>query len=166
MNFGFNDEQELLRNTARKFFENECGSDTVRRLMETSEGMSPELWKKIAEQGWLGLIYPEAYDGLGLGLVDLVVLMEEMGRAVVPGPFFSSVLLGGLASDGAAFLRAAGLGVDPSEPDPRPARAHAVLRRAHGRARHCAANPRPHGARRAASLSVLASAAGLGRGPG
>ncbi len=97
MNFGFNDEQELLRSTARKFFENECGSDTVRRLMETPEGISPELWKKIAEQGWLGLVYPEAYDGMGLGLVDLVVLMEEMGRAVVPGPFFSAVVLGGLA---------------------------------------------------------------------
>src|SRR5690348_14432186 len=97
MNFGFNDEQELLRSTARKFFENECGSDTVRRLMETPEGISPDLWTKLAEQGWLGLVYPEAYDGMDLGLVDLVVLMEEMGRAVVPGPFFSAVLLGGLA---------------------------------------------------------------------
>jgi len=97
MNFGFNEEQELLRNTARKFFENECGSDTVRRLMETPEGISAELWKKLAEQGWLGLIYPEQYDGTGLGLVDLVVLMEEMGRAVAPGPYFSTVLLGGLA---------------------------------------------------------------------
>jgi len=97
MNFGFNEEQELLRNTARKFFENECGSDTVRRLMETPEGMNAELWKKLAEQGWLGLIYPEPYDGMGLGLVDLVVLMEEMGRAVAPGAYFSTVLLGGLA---------------------------------------------------------------------
>jgi alkylation response protein AidB-like acyl-CoA dehydrogenase len=97
MNFGFNDEQELLRSTARQFFENECGSDTVRRLMETPEGISPDLWTKLAEQGWLGLVYPEAYDGMGLGLVDLVVLMEEMGRAVVPGPYFSAVLLGGLA---------------------------------------------------------------------
>ena len=97
MNFGFNEEQELLRNTARKFFENECGSDTVRLLMETPEGISAELWKKLAEQGWLGLIYPEQYDGMGLGLVDLVVLMEEMGRAVAPGPYFSTVLLGGLA---------------------------------------------------------------------
>jgi alkylation response protein AidB-like acyl-CoA dehydrogenase len=97
MNFGFNDEQELLRSTARKFFENECGSDTVRRLMETPEGISSDLWTKLAEQGWLGLVYPEAYDGMGLGLVDLVVLMEEMGRAVVPGPYFSAVLLGGLA---------------------------------------------------------------------
>jgi len=97
MNFGFNEEQELLRNTARKFFENECGSDTVRRLMETPEGISQPLWTKLAEQGWLGLIYPDRYDGLGLGLVDLVVLMEEMGRAVAPGPYFSTVLLGGLA---------------------------------------------------------------------
>ncbi len=97
MNFGFNEEQELLRSTARKFFENECGSETVRRLMETPEGISAELWKKLAEQGWLGLIYPEQYDGTGLGLVDLVVLMEEMGRAVAPGPYFSTVLLGGLA---------------------------------------------------------------------
>jgi alkylation response protein AidB-like acyl-CoA dehydrogenase len=97
MNFGFNEEQELLRNTARKFFENECPSETVRRLMETPEGINAELWKKLAEQGWLGLIYPEQYDGMALGLVDLVVLMEEMGRAVAPGPYFSTVLLGGLA---------------------------------------------------------------------
>jgi len=97
MNFGFNDEQELLRSTARKFFDNECSSEVVRRLMDGAEGMTPELWKKIAEQGWLGLIYPEAYGGMGLGFVDLTVLMEEMGRAVVPGPYFSTVLLGGLA---------------------------------------------------------------------
>jgi alkylation response protein AidB-like acyl-CoA dehydrogenase len=95
MNFGFNDEQELLRSTARKFFENECGSETVRRLMATPEGMTPDLWKKIAEQGWLGLVLPEEHGGMGLGIVDLTVLMEEMGRASVPGPFFSTVLLGG-----------------------------------------------------------------------
>jgi len=98
MNFGFNEEQELLRSTARKFFENECTSETVRKLMDGPEGMTPELWKKIAEQGWLGLIVPDAYGGMELGVVDLVVLMEEMGRAVVPGPFFSTVLLGGLAT--------------------------------------------------------------------
>ena len=97
MNFGFNEEQELLRSTARKFFENECPSDVVRMLMETPERMSPALWTKLAEQGWTGLIYPEEFDGMGLGLVDLVVLMEEMGRAVVPGPYFSTLLLGGLA---------------------------------------------------------------------
>jgi len=97
MNFGFNDEQELLRSTARKFFDNECTSETVRKLMDGPEGMTPDLWRKLAEQGWLGLIVPEEFGGMGLGIVDLVVLMEEMGRAVVPGPFFSTVLLGGLA---------------------------------------------------------------------
>ena len=97
MNFGFNDEQELLRSTARKFFDHECSSETVRKLMEGPEGMTPDLWKKLAEQGWLGLIVPDEHGGMGLGMVDLVVLMEEMGRAVVPGPFFSTVLLGGLA---------------------------------------------------------------------
>jgi alkylation response protein AidB-like acyl-CoA dehydrogenase len=97
MNFGFNEEQDLLRSTARKFFENECASETVRKLMDGSEGMTPDLWKKIAEQGWTGLIFADEHGGMGLGFVDLVVLMEEMGRAVVPGPFFSTVLLGGLA---------------------------------------------------------------------
>jgi alkylation response protein AidB-like acyl-CoA dehydrogenase len=97
MNFGFNEEQELLRSTARKFFDNECTSETVRKLMESPEGMTADLWKKLAEQGWLGLIVPDEYGGMGLGIVDLVVLLEEMGRAVVPGPFFSTVLLGGLA---------------------------------------------------------------------
>ncbi|HEX9127416.1 MAG TPA: acyl-CoA dehydrogenase family protein [Methylomirabilota bacterium] len=97
MNFGFNEEQELLRSTARKFFDNECASEVVRKLMDGPEGMTPDLWKKIAEQGWTGLIFPDEHGGMGLGFVDLVVLMEEMGRAVVPGPFFSTVLLGGLA---------------------------------------------------------------------
>ena len=96
MDFGFSEEQELLRSTARKFLENECKSEFVRTMMETPAGTTPEFWSKLAEQGWLGLIYPEQYGGAGLGLVDLVVLMEEMGRAVMPGPYFSTVLLGGL----------------------------------------------------------------------
>jgi alkylation response protein AidB-like acyl-CoA dehydrogenase len=95
MNFGFNDEQELLRSTARKFFENECPSAKVRALMDGDEGVSPELWAALAEQGWLGLTCPEAYGGMELGLVDLTVLMEEMGRAVLPGPYLSTVVLGG-----------------------------------------------------------------------
>ncbi|HEY2996639.1 MAG TPA: acyl-CoA dehydrogenase family protein [Methylomirabilota bacterium] len=96
MDFGFNQEQELLRATARKFFENECTSEFVRARMAEPAGVTDEFWKKLAEQGWLGLIYPEEFDGTGLGFVDLTVLMEEMGRAVMPGPFFSTVLLGGL----------------------------------------------------------------------
>jgi alkylation response protein AidB-like acyl-CoA dehydrogenase len=97
MNFGFSEEQELLRNTARKFLENECTSGFVRERMAEPAGVTPGFWTKLGEQGWLGLVYPEEYGGSGLGFVDLVVLMEEMGRASMPGPFFSTVLLGGLA---------------------------------------------------------------------
>src|SRR5687767_1932067 len=96
MDFGFNEEQEMLRNTARKFLENECTSEFVRKRMAEDPGVTEEFWTKLAEQGWLGLIYDEEHGGSGLGIVDLTVLMEEMGRAVMPGPFFSTVLLGGL----------------------------------------------------------------------
>ena len=95
MDFGFSPEQEMLRATARKFLDNECTSTFVRARMEEPAGVTDEFWMKLAEQGWLGLVYPEEYGGSGLGFVDLTVLMEEMGRAVMPGPFFSTVLLGG-----------------------------------------------------------------------
>ena len=97
MDFGFSQEQELLRQTARSFLEKECPSGFVRRMMDDPAGTTDEFWGKLAELGWLGLIYPEADGGMGLGLVDLTVVLEEMGRAVMPGPFFSTVLLGGLA---------------------------------------------------------------------
>jgi len=97
MDFGFNEEQEMLRATARKFLENECTSEFVRKRLAEDTGVTEAFWAKLAEQGWLGLIYGEEYGGSGLGIVDLTVLMEEMGRAVMPGPFFSTVLLGGLA---------------------------------------------------------------------
>jgi alkylation response protein AidB-like acyl-CoA dehydrogenase len=97
MDFGFSQEQELLRQTARSFLEKECPSGFVRRMMDDPAGTTDEFWRRLAELGWLGLIYPEAYGGVGLGLVDLAVVLEEMGRAVMPGPYFSTVLLGGLA---------------------------------------------------------------------
>jgi alkylation response protein AidB-like acyl-CoA dehydrogenase len=97
MNFGFSEEQELLRATARKFFDNECTSTFVRARMAEPAGVTDEFWTKLAEQGWLGLVYPEEHGGSGLGFVDLIVLMEEMGRASMPGPFLSTVMLGGLA---------------------------------------------------------------------
>ena len=97
MDFGFSQEQDMLRAAARKFLENECPSTYVRQRMEEPAGVTDEFWAKIAEQGWLGLVYPEQYGGSGLGFVDLTVLMEEMGRVVMPGPFFATTLLGGLA---------------------------------------------------------------------
>lgn len=97
MDFGFSQEQEMLRTTARSFLEKECPSTVVRNLMASELAMTDDLWKKMAELGWLGLIYPEAYGGMGLGFVDLVVVMEEMGRGALPGPYFSTLILGGLA---------------------------------------------------------------------
>ena len=96
MDFGFSQEQEMLRATARKFLEHECTSTFVRARMDEPAGVTDDFWAKLAEQGWLGLVFPEEYGGSRLGFVDLTVLMEEMGRCVMPGPFFSTVLLGGL----------------------------------------------------------------------
>jgi alkylation response protein AidB-like acyl-CoA dehydrogenase len=97
MDIGFTEEQELLRDSARRFFESECSAQFVRQRMAEPAAVTDEFWRKLAEQGWLGILYPEEYGGSALGLVDLVVLMEEMGRAVMPGPFLATVLLGGAA---------------------------------------------------------------------
>jgi len=95
VDIGFTGEQELLRDSARRFLESECDTQFVRRRVAESAAVTDEFWQKLAEQGWLGIIYPEENGGSGLELVDLVVLMEETGRVVMPGPFFSMVLLGG-----------------------------------------------------------------------
>jgi len=97
MDIGFTEEQELLRDSARRFLEAECATGFVRQRMAEPAAVTDEFWERLAAQGWLGIVYPEADGGSGLGLGDLVVLMEEMGRAVMPGPFFSTVLLGGAA---------------------------------------------------------------------
>src|SRR5437016_7986965 len=97
MDIGFTEEQELLRDTARKFLDGECPTTFVRQMMATEAAVTGEFWQKLAENGWLGITYPEEDGGSGLGLVDLVVLMEEVGRAVMPGPYPATVLLGGAA---------------------------------------------------------------------
>jgi alkylation response protein AidB-like acyl-CoA dehydrogenase len=95
MDIGFTEEQELLRDSARRFLESECNTQFVRQRMAETAAVTDEFWQKLAKQGWLGIVYPEEEGGSGLGLVDLVVLMEEMGRVVMPGPFLSTVVLGG-----------------------------------------------------------------------
>ena len=92
MNFGFTDEQELLRAEVRKFLDQSCPMDAVRELMETERGYSPDTWKQLAELGWLGLTIPEAHGGAGLGFVDLVVLLEETGRSLFPSPLLTTTL--------------------------------------------------------------------------
>src|SRR3954470_5382411 len=95
MDIGFSEEQELLRDTARKFLDGNCTIRFVRDMMATETAVTPEFWRQLAENGWLGIAFPEEDGGSGLGLTDLVVLMEEIGRAVMPGPYPASVLLGG-----------------------------------------------------------------------
>jgi alkylation response protein AidB-like acyl-CoA dehydrogenase len=97
MDIGFSEEQELLRDTARKFLDGECTTKFVRDMMATEAAVTDEFWLQLAEQGWLGITYPEEVGGSGLGLLDVVVLMEEVGRAVMPGPFPATVLFGGAA---------------------------------------------------------------------
>jgi len=96
MDLGLSEEQELLKNAARDFLEKECPETLVREMEEDEKGYSPELWKKMAEQGWQGLLVPEAHGGAGFGYLDLVILIEEFGRALVPGPFISTVVGGTL----------------------------------------------------------------------
>jgi alkylation response protein AidB-like acyl-CoA dehydrogenase len=95
MDFGFNEEQGMLRKLAHDFLAKEAPMPTVRRMMEDDLGYSVETWRKMSELGWMGLIFPQELGGTGLCILDLVVVLEEMGRALMPGPFFSTVMLGG-----------------------------------------------------------------------
>ncbi len=95
MNFGLTETQQTLKNTVRKFLAAECPIAEVRKQMETETAFDPALWRKIAEQGWTGIIFPEEYGGFGMGMVEMAATLEEMGRALLPGPFFSTVLLAG-----------------------------------------------------------------------
>jgi alkylation response protein AidB-like acyl-CoA dehydrogenase len=95
MQFGLNESQEILRESARKFFAGECPIAEVRRLMDTDTAFDANLWTKLAEQGYTGIIFPEEFGGVGLGIVELILLMEEAGRAPLPGPLFSTVALAG-----------------------------------------------------------------------
>ena len=97
MDFGFSEEQEMLRSSARDFLAKEAPMTYVRKMMEDDRGYTDELWRKMAALGWMGLILPEAFGGAGLDFVDMVVVLEEMGRVVLPGPFFSTVILAGIA---------------------------------------------------------------------
>lgn len=99
MQFGLSESQEILKDSAHKFFAGECPMEEVRRLMETDTGYDAGLWIKLAEQGYTGIIFPEEYGGVGLGKVELILLMEEAGRALLPGPFFSTIVLAGSVID-------------------------------------------------------------------
>jgi alkylation response protein AidB-like acyl-CoA dehydrogenase len=96
MDFGLSEEQELLQQSARDFLARECPTTLVREMARSEDGFSRALHGKMAALGWTGLVIPQALGGLGLRMLDLALLAEEMGRAVVPGPFFSSSVLAAL----------------------------------------------------------------------
>lgn len=96
MDFALSEEQEMLRKSARDFLSIECPKSLVREIEASDLGYSPELWKKMAALGWMGLALPEEYGGAGLSILDLAILFEEFGRAAVPGPIFSTTALGAL----------------------------------------------------------------------
>src|SRR5262245_8362483 len=91
MEFDLSKPQRLLQKSARDLFARECPPKRVRELMATETALHPELWSAVADQGWLGLHLPESAGGLGLGMVELAVVAEEMGRACFPGPFLGTV---------------------------------------------------------------------------
>ena len=97
MNFAFSEEQEELRKSVRRFLEDKSPESEVRRLMETTEGYDPAVWSQMAQQlGLQGLAIPEEYGGSGFSYVELIVVLEEMGRALLCAPYFSTV---GLAAN-------------------------------------------------------------------
>ena len=95
MDLGLTEEQELLKNFARDFLTNECTEQLVREMEEDERGYTDDLWRGMAEQGWMGLITAEEYGGTGMSFLDLCVLLEEFGRALVPGPYIGTVLTAG-----------------------------------------------------------------------
>ena len=91
MNFDFSDDQKFLRDEARKFLEAQCTSAHVRAVLDDEDMSHNEgVWKQIVEMGWLGAAIPEEYGGLGLGMLELCVIAEELGRVLAPVPFGSS----------------------------------------------------------------------------
>ena len=96
MDFNLSEEQEMLRTSARDFLETRCPKSYVREMETDERGYSPELWREMAGLGWMGLAFPESVGGSGMGFLEMAVLIEEMGRACLPGPFFATVVLAGL----------------------------------------------------------------------
>ncbi|HEX7406346.1 MAG TPA: acyl-CoA dehydrogenase family protein, partial [Candidatus Binatia bacterium] len=92
MNFELDEQQQMLQTAARDFLAAECDKSVVRKLEASDSGHSSPLWKKMAELGWTGIIIPEQYGGVGLSLLELAVLFEEIGRAAFDSPLFGTAM--------------------------------------------------------------------------
>ncbi len=96
MNLSLSEEQEMIKTSARDFLTDKLPKAAVKEMEESEHGYSPELWQEMAGLGWMGLAFPEKYGGADMSFLDLAILLEETGRACLPGPLFSTVVLGGL----------------------------------------------------------------------
>jgi len=96
MDLALSEEQEMVKKMAHDFLSDKFPKTVVKEIEESELGYSPELWREMAELGWMGLALPGKYGGGDMSFLDLAVLLEEMGRACLPGPYFSTVVLGGL----------------------------------------------------------------------
>ena len=92
MEFDFSKDQKLIRESVREFLDKECPSDRVRELEENEKGFDPKMWRQMAELGWMGIILPEEYYGTEGDFIDLMIIMEQMGKKILPSPFFSTVV--------------------------------------------------------------------------
>jgi alkylation response protein AidB-like acyl-CoA dehydrogenase len=93
LDFGFSEEQEMLRDAAKRFLADNCSTKFVRQMMADNTAHDAGFWKKLVELGWPGLLIPEEYGGQGGTFLDMTVIAEEAGKALIPGPFFTSALL-------------------------------------------------------------------------
>jgi alkylation response protein AidB-like acyl-CoA dehydrogenase len=98
MEFTLDDDQHALQTTARQFLAEQAPSDYVRAMTEDPAGVTPEFWQQLVDLGWVGLMVPEAHGGSGMGLLEMMVVLEEMGRLPLPGPFLSSAVLATMAA--------------------------------------------------------------------
>jgi len=96
MDYELNKTQKILKDEAHRFLAKECPSDFVREMAEDETGYSGKLWQKMAQLDWMGIMVPEQYDGMQGNFLDLAVLLYEMGYHCMPGPYFATVVLGGL----------------------------------------------------------------------
>jgi alkylation response protein AidB-like acyl-CoA dehydrogenase len=100
MNFDLSEEQQMIADQVAKFVANESPVERFRRLRETERGWEPEMWARMAEQGWLAIALPEEQGGFGGSFVDVAIILEQLGRGLVPEPFIPSVVLaGGILSE-------------------------------------------------------------------
>jgi len=99
MDFDLSEEQQMLVDTVGKFVRNDSPVERFRRLRDTEQTWEPGVWGAMGEYGWLGVCYPEEHGGFGGSFVDAALILEQLGRGLVPEPFLPSVVLaGGLIS--------------------------------------------------------------------